>query len=96
MTFAAVPALRNSKSHIAEEYIQKLISCKYDSRFVSSRLKEGVTVGMSMTEKQGGSDVRANTTVAEPIEQSHQGDGNAYHLVGHKWFTSGSNFIVLR
>eukprot|EP00605_Chrysophyceae_sp_TOSAG23-4_P000518 GSChrysophyteH1.ASY1.ANO1.586.1 assembled CDS len=51
-------------------------------------LKDGITIGMSMTEKQGGSDVRANTTTAVPEMDSVTGEGEAYRLWGHKWFTS--------
>ena len=50
--------------------------------------KTGVTVGMSMTEKQGGSDVRTNSTVASPLDPSRREPGDLYSLTGHKWFTS--------
>jgi hypothetical protein len=60
---------------------------RYDPRDVPACEKRGCTVGMSMTEKQGGSDVRSNTTVAAPLTQS-TGPGAPYSLTGHKWFTS--------
>src|SRR6185437_6877913 len=64
----------------------------YDPRDVPVADKAGITLGMGMTEKQGGSDVRANTTRAEPI------DGERYRLIGHKWFFSApmcDGFLVL-
>jgi putative acyl-CoA dehydrogenase len=82
MTFAAVPALRASDS-IADEWVPKLISKEYDGSLRPSGEKAGATCGMAMTEKQGGSDVRANTTVAEPL-----GTEGEYSLTGHKWFCS--------
>ena len=58
--------------------------------------KQAATCGMSMTEKQGGSDVRANTTIATPLEAGKKGLGEAYLLKGHKWFTSApmSDFFL--
>ena len=81
MTYAAIPALRHAPK-LAEKWIPKLISTEYDSRSLPMEQKAGCTIGMGMTEKQGGSDVRANTTRAE-----RQADGT-YELVGHKWFFS--------
>ncbi|ESR26560.1 acyl-CoA dehydrogenase family protein [Lutibaculum baratangense] len=81
MTFAAVPALRREQV-LAAEWEPRLTSGRYDPGFVPAAGKAGSTCGMAMTEKQGGSDVRASTTVAEPL-----GDG-AYNLTGHKWFCS--------
>ena len=81
MTYAAIPALRHSPA-LAEKWIPKLISTEYDPRSIPMEQKTGCTIGMGMTEKQGGSDVRANTTRA-----TRQGDGT-YALVGHKWFFS--------
>lgn len=81
MTYAAIPALRHAPK-LAEKWIPKLISAEYDSRSLPMEQKTGCTIGMGMTEKQGGSDVRANTTRAE-----RQPDGT-YELVGHKWFFS--------
>ena len=87
MTYAAVAAVRNMPA-VADEYLHKLTAPHYDHRDVPMSEKLGVTMGMSMTEKQGGSDVRANTTYAVPIDSSKQGPGEGYHLTGHKWFTS--------
>ncbi len=80
MTYAAVPALMN-EPRIAEEWVPRATAGKYDPRFIPAREKSGVTIGMAMTEKQGGSDVRANTTRAER-------EGDHYRLYGHKWFCS--------
>ena len=81
MTFAAVPALKADPS-LANFWIPKLLSNQYDPRNVPAAEKTACTVGMAMTEKQGGSDVRANETVA-----SRQAD-DSYRLTGHKWFCS--------
>jgi putative acyl-CoA dehydrogenase len=85
MTFAVVPALRHQPD-VAETWIPRVTSAQYDPRFIPARDKTGATMGMAMTEKQGGSDVRANTTRAEPLGAG--GPGQAYHLTGHKWFCS--------
>ncbi|ADR62126.1 acyl-CoA dehydrogenase family protein [Pseudomonas putida] len=85
MTFAAVPALR-LQPELAEYWLPKILACEYDPRNVGDRHKAGVTLGMAMTEKQGGTDVRANTTRAYPV--GAPGPGQAYELVGHKWFCS--------
>jgi putative acyl-CoA dehydrogenase len=82
MTFAAVPALRASSS-LAEEWVPRLLSEVYDGDLKPASRKGGATCGMAMTEKQGGSDVRANTTVASPL-----GADGEYSLWGHKWFCS--------
>jgi putative acyl-CoA dehydrogenase len=81
MTYAAVPALRQVPA-LAAEWEPKILARAYDPRMIPAAEKACVTVGMAMTEKQGGSDVRANTTVARPV-----GDG-AVELTGHKWFCS--------
>ncbi len=81
MTHAAVPALREEPA-LAAEWAPRLLSRHYDARFCPAEHKSGATLGMAMTEKQGGSDVRANTTHARAIN-----DG-AWELVGHKWFCS--------
>ncbi|MGW0522938.1 acyl-CoA dehydrogenase family protein [Crossiella sp. NPDC003009] len=81
MTYAAVPALR-ATPELAARYEPLLAAPEYDFGLREPSGKRGLIAGMSMTEKQGGSDVRANTTSATPA-----GDG-AYTLVGHKWFTS--------
>lgn len=85
MTFAGVPALRQQPD-IADQWIPRLTEAAYDPRMIPSWEKSGCTIGMAMTEKQGGSDVRANTTRAEAIGKS--GAGRAYLLSGHKWFCS--------
>ncbi|GAA3035274.1 hypothetical protein GCM10020000_10920 [Streptomyces olivoverticillatus] len=81
MTYAAVPALR-AQPELAAHYEPLLASRTYDYGLRPPLGKRGLIAGMSMTEKQGGSDVRANTTTAVPA-----GDGT-YVLTGHKWFTS--------
>ncbi len=85
MTFAAVPALRR-QPELAAYWLPKVLARDYDPRNVGDRHKTGVTLGMAMTEKQGGSDVRANTTRAWPVGE--RGPGQAYELLGHKWFCS--------
>ncbi|HUR41190.1 MAG TPA: isovaleryl-CoA dehydrogenase [Verrucomicrobiae bacterium] len=81
MTYAAVPALRHAPE-IAREWLPRITSTQYDPRSLPAEQKTGCMVGMGMTEKQGGSDVRANTTRATP-----RADG-LYEIVGHKWFFS--------
>jgi len=81
MTYAVVPALRATPS-LAAQYEPLLTNRVYDHGLRAPLTKAGLIAGMSMTEKQGGSDVRANTTRAVP-----QSDGT-YLLTGHKWFTS--------
>jgi putative acyl-CoA dehydrogenase len=91
MTYAVVPALR-SNPELAAVYEPLLTSREYDPDLKLATTKSGITAGMSMTEKQGGSDVRAGTTQA-----TANGDGT-YSLTGHKWFTSapmGDIFLVL-
>lgn len=85
MTFACVPALR-LQPNLAELWLPKILSRQYDPRNLPMEQKTGLTIGMAMTEKQGGTDVRANTTRAYPVGAS--GPGHAYELVGHKWFCS--------
>lgn len=85
MTFASVPALR-LQPDLAEIWLPKVLSTEYDPRNVGIAHKNGATIGMAMTEKQGGTDVRANTTRAFPVGSG--GPGQAYELVGHKWFCS--------
>ncbi|MFC5569484.1 acyl-CoA dehydrogenase family protein [Lysobacter yangpyeongensis] len=91
MTHAAVPVLRREPG--LHEWADKAVAPAYDPRNVPIGGKRGVTVGMGMTEKQGGSDVRSNTTRATPLS----GEGE-YALVGHKWFFSApmsDGFLVL-
>lgn len=85
MTFACVPALR-LQPDLARTWLPKILSTQYDPRNVGIAHKAGATLGMAMTEKQGGTDVRANTTRAYPVGAG--GPGQAYELVGHKWFCS--------
>jgi len=85
MTFAAVPTLRR-QPELAKEWLPRITSNVYDPRFVPAAQKHGALIGMAMTEKQGGSDVRANTTSARPIGRG--GPGSEYLLTGHKWFCS--------
>lgn len=85
MTFASVPALR-LQPDIADQWLPKILSTDYDPRNLPIEQKAGATIGMAMTEKQGGTDVRANTTRAYPV--GIPGPGQAYELVGHKWFCS--------
>jgi len=85
MTFACVPALR-LQPDLAEKWLPKILSREYDPRNLPMERKSGLTIGMAMTEKQGGTDVRANTTRALPVGSG--GPGQPYELVGHKWFCS--------
>ncbi|MEV5434058.1 acyl-CoA dehydrogenase family protein [Streptomyces sp. NPDC052701] len=92
MTHAAVPALRTDPE-LAAEWEPRLTSTIYDRGLRPARQKAGALFGMGMTEKQGGSDVRANTTVARPLAEE-----GAYELTGHKWFCSApmsDGFLVL-
>jgi putative acyl-CoA dehydrogenase len=92
MTHAAVPALRTDPA-LAAEWEPRLTSMIYDRELRPARLKAGALFGMGMTEKQGGSDVRAGTTAARPLAE----DGT-YQLTGHKWFCSApmsDGFLVL-
>jgi putative acyl-CoA dehydrogenase len=84
MTFACVPTLRLEPA-LAAEWEPRILGLDYEPRLVPAERKGAVLVGMAMTEKQGGSDVRANTTRAFALEG---GGGTAYELLGHKWFCS--------
>jgi putative acyl-CoA dehydrogenase len=93
MTYASVPALRQA-GPLADQWLPKILSRQYDPRPLPIAQKRGALIGMGMTEKQGGSDVRANTTRAEPMLPAEararfgdQGEG-AWQVVGHKWFFS--------
>ena len=85
MTFAAVPALRHQPD-VAEVWLPRVTASTYDPRDRPADEKTACTIGMAMTEKQGGSDVRRNTTAATPVGAG--GPGQPYTLVGHKWFCS--------
>ncbi len=93
MTYAAVPALLSDPG-ISDEWINGLTSRTYDFGLRAPASKAGLIAGMSMTEKQGGSDVRTNTTTATPVD----GDDRTYLLNGHKFFCSAPMsdvFLVL-
>lgn len=92
MTYAAIPTLRHNPQ-LAAAWIPRALSTSYDPRFIPARDKRGATLGMGMTEKQGGSDVRANATRATKLD-----DNGLVELVGHKWFFSApmcDAFLVL-
>ena len=86
MTFAVIPALR-TQPDLAAAWEPLLTADVYDPRPVALSQKRGALAGMAMTERQGGSDVRANTTCAEPAG-TRTGPGAEYVLTGHKWFCS--------
>ena len=95
MTYAVTPALRDNPAVFAD-WAPRLTSRAYDPALKSWRDKRGVTMGMGMTEKQGGSDVRANTTRA--VHDGRDAWGERYRLTGHKWFFSApmcDAFLVL-
>jgi putative acyl-CoA dehydrogenase len=92
MTYAAIPALRQ-QSELAAEWEPLMTTLDYDPGLRPHSTKRGVLFGMAMTEKQGGSDVRANTTRARP-----NGADGEYQVTGHKWFCSApmcDAFLVL-
>jgi putative acyl-CoA dehydrogenase len=91
MTYGSVPTLRHAPA-IAAQWLPKIFGRDYDQRFVPVRAKSAALIGMGLTENQGGSDLRTNTTRAEPA-----GDGS-FRLHGHKWFLSApmcDAFLVL-
>ena len=95
MTYAVTPALKDNPA-IYADWAPQLTSRAYDPALKLWREKPGVTMGMGMTEKQGGSDVRANTTRAEPVGSDAW--GQRYSVVGHKWFFSApmcDAFLIL-
>jgi putative acyl-CoA dehydrogenase len=95
MTYGVVPALRHAPE-IAAEWLPRLYSRQYDKRYLPAAEKTGALMGMGLTEKQGGSDLRVNETRAEPT--GNGGPGEPYRLVGHKWFMSApmcDAFLVL-
>src|ERR687897_552162 len=96
MTYSVIPALR-AQPELASEWEERFLSLSYDGeRLVPAPDKTGALCGMAMTEKQGGSDVRANTTVARPLNGG--GPGGEYEVTGHKWFCSApmcDAFLVL-
>jgi putative acyl-CoA dehydrogenase len=95
MTHAIVPVLRAHRE-LGDEWLPGLTSSVYDHRVRPAAEKRGLLAGMAMTEKQGGSDVRANATTAQPLDGG--GPGAEYELTGHKWFCSAPMcdvFLVL-
>lgn len=85
MASAAVPSLKK-QADLARKWLPGILSPEYDPRSIPPDEKNGITIGMAMTEKQGGSDVRANSSRAVPV--SSRGPGRQYLLTGHKWFCS--------
>jgi putative acyl-CoA dehydrogenase len=85
MSYSVVPSLR-LQTELAAEWEPRLFSSEYDPRCIPAEQKRGVLFGMAMTERQGGSDVRANTTRAQAVGK--RGPGAAYEITGHKWFCS--------
>lgn len=95
MTFSVIPALR-AQPDVAAEWEPRFLSNEYDGHLRPAWEKPGALAGMAMTEKQGGSDVRANTTRAVPLNGG--GPGAEYAITGHKWFCSApmcDAFLVL-
>jgi putative acyl-CoA dehydrogenase len=95
MTYAVTPALRGNPA-VYEDWGPKLTSRSYDPQLKPWREKAGVTMGMGMTEKQGGSDVRSNTTQAAPDGSDDWGP--RFRVTGHKWFFSApmcDAFLIL-
>ncbi|MFC5474911.1 isovaleryl-CoA dehydrogenase [Paraherbaspirillum soli] len=86
MTFASIPVLQQ-ESLLFAALQAKLLSCEHDAHDVPLEHKKSMLIGMGMTEKQGGSDVRSNTTLARPLAGGC-GRGAGYLLTGHKWFFS--------
>jgi putative acyl-CoA dehydrogenase len=92
MTYSGFAALQ-CEPDLVREWGPRVLSSAYDQRFTPAELKTGVLLGMGMTEKQGGSDVRANTSRAERV-----GNSREYLITGHKWFCSApmcDAFLVL-
>ncbi|WP_180007141.1 MULTISPECIES: acyl-CoA dehydrogenase family protein [unclassified Acinetobacter] len=85
MTLGSIPLIQR-ESELWAKIGEKLLSTEYDERDVPIAQKKSIWLGMGMTEKQGGSDVRANETIAVPVAET--GRGKAYLLTGHKWFFS--------
>ncbi|MFC3227625.1 isovaleryl-CoA dehydrogenase [Marinibaculum pumilum] len=95
MTYASVPVLRRQPD-LGGAWLPKILSRDYDPRFLPAPQKKALQIGMGMTEKQGGSDVRTNATQAVPLDGG--GPGTAYAITGHKWFMSApmcDAFLIL-
>ena len=89
MTYAVVPVMQRYAAHvpaIARDWLPRILSHDYDAASRPASGKRGVLLGMGMTEKQGGSDVRTNTTFAELAGRGEWGE--SYRITGHKWFFS--------
>ncbi len=99
MTYAATALLTRHAEALPElgrTWLPRIHARAYDPRFAPIERKRGATIGMGMTEKQGGSDVRSNLSVAEPV--ARPGPGEPYRITGHKWFMSApmcDAFLVL-
>ncbi|MGB5131123.1 MAG: acyl-CoA dehydrogenase family protein, partial [Steroidobacteraceae bacterium] len=99
MTFAATPVLARHASElpaIGDTWLPRIHARNYDSRFLPIAVKSGATIGMGMTERQGGSDVRSNRTQATPL--GVRGAGRTYRIDGEKWFFSApmcDAFLIL-
>jgi putative acyl-CoA dehydrogenase len=94
MAYSAIPVLRRVPG--LEDWVSKLTSTEYDPTPVPIAHKAGATIGMTFTEKQAGSDLRANATKAKPVGAA--GLGELYEIEGHKWFCSApmsDGFVVL-
>ncbi|MDG2113551.1 MAG: acyl-CoA dehydrogenase family protein [Actinomycetota bacterium] len=95
MSGSVLPALRHTPE-LAEVWEPRILTRSYDPRLIAPEDKSSALLGMGMTERQGGSDVRANVSVAIPVDGG--GPGGEYRLEGHKWFTSApmcDAFLVL-
>jgi putative acyl-CoA dehydrogenase len=95
MTYGVVPALKRQPD-LAREFLPRIYSRRYDKRFIPVAQKTGMMMGMGLTERQGGSDLRANESRATPV--GNGGPGQPYRIVGHKWFMSApmcDAFLVL-
>ncbi|HEX5036657.1 MAG TPA: isovaleryl-CoA dehydrogenase [bacterium] len=95
MTYSVIPALRRQPD-LSADWEPQIVSSVYDPRMAPPKQKKGLLLGMGMTEKQGGSDVRANTTQAVPVGKG--GPGGEYAITGHKWFCSApmnDAFLIL-
>lgn len=87
MTFAAIPVLQQ-ETELFAALRTRLFAREYDGRDLPMMQKRSLLIGMGMTEKQGGSDVRSNASIAVPMDPLREGRGQAYLLSGHKWFFS--------
>ncbi|RWR02874.1 isovaleryl-CoA dehydrogenase [[Pantoea] beijingensis] len=86
MTFGAIPLLQQALPTVWQNWLPALLSDRYDAHLQPGDRKQGLLIGMGMTEKQGGTDILSNTTYAEPL--SSRGNGEIYRITGHKWFFS--------